>query len=341
MGVLLCYVGLLAWVWVERGRRATLWPSLAALSGCLLLLHAGAFFRKETTVPSATIFDLRRGRAALIATAHTAVLIDAGGASDAQALSDLLRRLRPGGLQLLVISEDEAEAIGGARELISRVRVAQVILPRSGSASTERRELERLLARKGIPYGTPWDAALGDAPRARQRSAVVRVCLGGLNLAFCDDGPPPSRPAPTGSALCTRIELPSVALLFASVRSGAALRRLLSKCGQAGEGEEDGEFLKAGVLRLSGGAGAGWPAETGELLAQSGCKTVIAGQTSGPEEAAGWDLAKLAAGVDAMLLSPHRDGSLRIISTGLPASGYVLQAFTGGEWHEAAEGLYR
>lgn len=328
------YAALWAWVWVERGRRATLWRTVAALMTCLLLLHAGLFFPRGRIVPSMTVLDLRHGRAALIETELGAMLIDSGTAGDGLALAELLRRRGTARLELLVISEDGPDAIGGACELAQRLPLARVVLPRAGRASPERRQLEQVLAQKGTPYGTPRDLFLSNDNRALEGSAVVHATVGDLCIAFCDDGLPPDKPASTDSALCTRVDLPGVSLLFAGIRSGAALRRLLAKTCRTGAGTEDEEFLKADVLRLSAGPGARWPPEMREFVARTGCSAIIAGQGSDPEEAAGLDLAELARTEGAVLLSPHREGTLRVLSAPGPRPWYVLESFRAGMWHQ-------
>ncbi|MGD0089411.1 MAG: ComEC/Rec2 family competence protein [Planctomycetota bacterium] len=343
--VLLLYATLWAWVWVERGLRATPWRVAGALALCLLVFPAGAFFPKEPVRPSVTVLDLWRGRAALAETAAGAVLIDCGAESDGFDVAEFLRRRGTARLELLVLSADEPDALGGARELFRRLAVARVVFPRAKRASPARRELEQFLARRGTPYGTPWDSFGPDVPgpagapaAARPEAAIVSTAVAGLHLGFCDDGALPGRPATVDSSLCVRVEAAGVALLFASARSSAALQRLLAKAGRTGPGRTEEDFLRADILRLNCGVGERWPPETRALMAQTGCAVIIAGQSSDPEEAAGLDLVELAKSAGAVLLSPHREGTLRVALARSQEQRYALEAFRNGAWRVAGGG---
>ncbi|HEY3321764.1 MAG TPA: ComEC/Rec2 family competence protein [Planctomycetota bacterium] len=319
----LCYTAVLVWIWTERGRQATFAKLAVLCPACLAALCAGMLFREPPPSANITVLDLKRGRAALVeASTGGAALIDAGGPEQGVQIAEILRRRGIRHLALLVLTADEPEALDGALDLIKHVPAGRVILPRDISPSSTRRELERYLAERNVPYGPP------DVSQALQGPADVR-------WEFCDDGPPPEKPAVPVSgiggprtALCVRVAVPGVKALFVDARSGASLQRLQAQCSASGRS------LQADVLRLSAGAGGRWPAECTQIIRQSQCKVVIAGSGSDPEETPGLDLSALAEAQALRLLAPHRNGSLRLQADNAAGSALVVQAFRKGVWQE-------
>ena len=309
--VLLVYGGVLAWVWIERRRGATL-PRMAALfAACLVLLNVGVLFRESPPAPRVTVLDLKLGRAALIeAPDGSAAMIDAGGPGQGARLAESLRRLGIARLSLLAISADDPDAEGGALELIERIPVARVILPRGSAASGLRRELEHALTARSIPY---------DWPDARQ---LLRG-PGDITWEFADDGPTDGGPVSPETALAVRLTLPGTRMLFVSTRSNPALQRLLARSTAAP--------LQCDILRLSTSGSAHWPSELSRLIDATGCRTIVAGSGSAPAEIAGFDLSAYATSHELRVLGPHQDGSLRI-QADVGAREQLVQAYRGGQW---------
>ncbi|MCY3023967.1 MAG: ComEC/Rec2 family competence protein, partial [Planctomycetota bacterium] len=323
--VLVLYTGALVWIWIDRGRRMKLGGLAAVQCACLLALHIGLLFRAAPAGQSVTVLDLRYGRAALLEAPGARIMLDAGGPGQGSVLAEMLRRRGVSALDLLVISADDAEAIGGAVDLLKRVRVAKVLFPRAGSASAARRELESILAGKNVPYAT----ADGSAA----------VTIGGVSLECRDDGPPPGTPAPTQSALSVRVTMwgasphrpaAGTTVLFVNARSSASFQRLFAN--SLPRDPQTAPFLKADVLRLVPGPGAHWPPETVELIQRSGCGVIIAGAGHDLDDCTGLDLAVLAEERQLTLLSPRRDGTIRVRPRGPADTAPVLQAFRKGLW---------
>ena len=337
--VLAAYGAAWGWVWwVRRSSGAALWRVAAVLASCLLLLPAGLLHALKPQETGVTVLDLSAGRAALVEAPGCTVLIDAGAPWQGAALAEVLRRRGTSRLELLVLTADNHDAIGGAVEVLKRVPAARVVLPRACLASPARRELESLLRERGTPYGTPRElfGASGGAFEAAD--------IGVVRLSFCDDGPPHERPAAPKSDVCVRVALPGVSVLFANAASGAALDRLLSKAApRGGATADDGAFLRADVLRLSAGAAGLWPLQTRELVRRSGCGVAIAGGAGGPEDALALGLAGLPEARGVLVLSPRREGTLRVVCGGngghnpgglWHSAGYAVHAFRGGTWRE-------
>ena len=316
--VLFAYASVLAWIWVERRRGATLARTIVLVPLSLALLGFGAFFREAPAAPRVTVLDLRLGRAALIESPQSsqpfgggAAMIDAGGPGQGAYIAEALRREGVSRLALLVISADEPDALGGAAELLQRIPVARVILPRGGAASGMRRDLERTLALRGIPFDWP------DAKQALRGP-------GDVVWEFLDDGAP--GPVAAETCLSVRLSLPGVRMLFAASRSNPGLQRLIAN--------DTDSRLACDVLRISNVAGSHWPAELPELIRACGCRTIVAGQSSAPAEIAGFDLTAWAAAHDIRILAPRLQGSLRIqADTG--SREQQVQAFRGGQWRPA------
>lgn len=308
--VLLVYAAALAWAWVERRRAATFFRMTALFGACLILLNLGVFFREPPAAPRVTVLDLKLGRAALIeAPDGGAALIDAGGPGQGARIAEVLRRQGIARLSLLVITADDFDAESGAAELVQRVPVARVILPRGSGASGLRRELEKTLTARGIPY---------DWPDAKQ---LLRG-PGDVAWEFADDGPA-SGPVTPETSLAVRLTLPGTRMLFVATRSNAGLQRLLAK--------SDASQMQCDVLRVATSGSAHWPNELAQLIQRSGCRTIVAGTTSAPNEIAGFDLTAYATQHELRLLSPYQEGSLRIqADTG--GREQLVQAYKGGQW---------
>ena len=326
--ILLVYAAALTWVWIERGGGRLSCPPVTLISAprmtfarlglilpaCLLMLNAAVFFRESVAAPSVTILDLKMGRAALVQSpSGGAALIDAGGAGQGSHIAEMLRRQGIGRLSLLVISADDRDAMDGVLDLLKRVSVQRVLLPRAGFPSEERREVERFLTEKGVSYGSP---NLNESLRGP----------GEVRWDFCDDGPAADAPAGLKTSLSVRISLPGTRILFVAARSASALKRLMAK------GTEN-NALQADVMRLTAEGGK-WQPEVAELIRQCGCQTLIAGSGSDAEEGSGVDLAAVASAHNIQLLSPHREGSLRVQADVGGSSGQALQAFRDGVWRD-------
>jgi competence protein ComEC len=309
--VLLVYAGVLAWVWIERRRTATV-PRMAALfAACLFILNVGLFFREAPPAPRVTVLDLKLGRAALVeAPDGSAAMIDAGGPGQGARIAESLRRQGIARLSLLVISADDSDAESGAIELLERVPIARVILPRGSAASGLRRDLEHALAAHNIPYDWPDSKQMLRGP-------------GDIAWEFADDGPTDGGPVSPQTALAIRLTLPGTRMLFVATRSNAALQRLLAKSTAAP--------LQCDILRLSTSGSAHWPGELSRLIEATACRTIVAGTSSAPNEIAGFDLAAYAPLHDLRVLGPHQDGSLRI-QADVGAREQLVQAYRGGQW---------
>jgi competence protein ComEC len=295
-------------------RRAAVWIAVC-LPLALLAVPWGKMTTRPPGAPSLTVFDLPHGHAALVESPGGAALIDAGGGS-AGPLAEALRRGGLRRLDLLVITADEHETLGGAVLLLQRIPARRVFLPRAVQCSPARRELEEFLARAGVPYG-----------------AAEGVALGSVALDFRNDGPPPDAPAASESALCVSVSWPGCRTVVAAARSGVALRRLLGAFGntinrehvpapvRVGRGDKSFR-LRADVLIVKPPARGRWPAETADLMEASGCRVVVAvGRVGGP-------LCERRSGHPASVASVRQAGSLRIVAGGddRPA----LSAFRGG-----------
>ena len=302
---LVAYASLLTWLWISHRQNVRVLRVCGVAAACPMILLSNAFFFRAPALPELTILDLQRGRAALIETRDGAALIDTGGGGQGYRIVELLRRRRIQTLSLLVITADLPGEIDGALEIIPRVRPQRVILPRCKFPSETRRALETLLTEQNIPYDSPPAAGGVAAPD-------------GVRWEFSDDGPPPDKPAANGSTLCVRVDLGAFSALFADAKSSASLVRLLSKKDQN---------LSASVLRITPGEYGKWPRETNELIRRAGSHVIITGASMAARETAGVDFD----GLDAEVLSPHRDGSVRIRTS---RSGVLaIQVYRGG-WHD-------
>lgn len=327
LAVLIAYAAALFWLWLsssplphskwktrKRAFRA-LRPghAVALVVAPLFLLNAGILFRENAAASTVTLLDLKAGRAALVeAPGGGAALIDAGGLGQGTRIADVLRRRGVSRLALLVITADESEAIAGAVELLKRVPAARVLLPRAGSASAYRRELERFLTARAVPYAWPDPSQPLRGP-------------GEARWEFWDDGPRAESPATSQAALAVRLTLPGRRLLLVNARSGAALQRLLAKTA--------GAAWDADILYVTPGESARWPAETAQVIRRCGCHVLIAG--ADPSELPGLDLAALAEAQNLRLFSPRQDGSVRIQADAGPNAGTGVELFRNGAWERA------
>ncbi len=300
---LAAYAALLVWTWVARRGEMSVLRVACVVCACPLLLVANVLFLHRPTTPELTILDLSRGRAALIETSDGAALIDAGGGGQGLRIVELLRRRRIHRLALLVITADQPNAIEGALEIVPRVRIDRVILPRCKFPSETRRTLETMLTEKGIHYGSPTLSAKCVAPD-------------GIEWQFSDDGPPFDKPAANASTLCVRIAYGSFSTLFADAKSGASLGRLLAKKELS---------MEADVLRIMPGEYNRWPRETVDLIQRSKNSVIIAGTSKNADESSGMEFEAL----NTWVLSPHQEGSIRIRSN---ASGPLQLSGYRGEW---------
>jgi beta-lactamase superfamily II metal-dependent hydrolase len=302
LATILIYAALMLWIWFAHSRRGEVRGLWLIAAACPLILLSNVLFQANVTAPELTIFDLGRGRAALLETPNGSALIDAGGRGQGLRLAETLRRRGTRKLALLVLTSDEPEALDGALDLAAHVPIARVILPRCKAASAARRELEALLTGKGIDYGTP-------APM--EKIAVMP----NVTWEFCDDGPAIGQPAANHSVLCVRVRSSTFTALLADARSSASLKRLLAK-------RADG--WSADILRLIPGDAGTWPQETNELIARAGSKVIVAGTFADAEELPGVDFDKL----DARIFSPRGDGTVRIrkVAEQMDVWGYR------GEW---------
>ncbi|MFH0938507.1 MAG: ComEC/Rec2 family competence protein [Planctomycetota bacterium] len=309
--VLLIYTAALVWIWVARERGVTAVRLAVVTLGCLLMLNAGLLFRETLATTSVTMLDLRNGHATLLESPDGAALIGAGGVGQGARIAELLRRKGITRLNLLVISTDEKDAIAGAVELLKRVQVARVLFPRAGAASAARRELEQFLTARAIPYGSPDLEKILPGP-------------GDSRWEFKDDGRTADTPAGAESALTVRLTLPGVRLLFVTARSASSLQRLLTKVSDTD--------LQADALCLSPGEFNRWAFDIAQLARRSGCRVIIANSNADPSELPGLDLAAFTDELRIRLLSPCREGSLRVSVGSEARLGWTLQAFRNGQW---------
>ncbi|MBI3830566.1 MAG: hypothetical protein HY291_13680, partial [Planctomycetes bacterium] len=224
-------------------------------------------------------------------------------------IAEHLRRAGLRRLALLVITEDDPDALGGVREILERIEVRRAVLPRSAAPRESLRALETELKRRGIPYGPAEFASELRGP-------------GDVRWAFGSDAPASGMPGSGSEALAVRVTLAGSSVLFAHARSSEGIKRLLA--------QHDG-MLEASVMRIVSGAEGHWPPETALLIAKSGARTLVAGEGGFfPEDGSGLDLAALCASKGLRLLAPHREGSLR-----LGEHGYAfVEAFKNGKWEE-------
>lgn len=302
---LVAYAASLTWLWIARDGTSDIERLRWVVPACPLLLLSNLFFRPAHAGPELTVLDLSHGRAALLETNGGAALVDVGAAGQGLRIVELLRRRGIRKLELLVLTCDQPDALGGALELLPRVAARRVILPRCKFPSEMRRALEALLAEKNIPYGSP-------------SATEELIAPASVRWEFLDDGPPSDLPAANASSLCVRVSCSSFKVLFAEAKSSASLSRLLAKSGTS---------FEADVLRMTPGEYGRWPRETAELIRRAGCRAIVAGTYANPEEAPGVDFDSLTARV----FSPHRDGSIRMSTKS--AGTLQFHAFRG-EWRE-------
>lgn len=300
-------------VGAERRDRHAFLRVAGFLAAAVALVPAAALFRdapKETTV---TFLDLRRGRAALVETpAGETALVDCGGRGEGRRLAESLRRRGVRRVGLLIVTEDDVDAWGGAAAVVSRLRVERVVLPPGAAPSGGMRELEHLLTARGVPYERPAD-----------RSGAPRLLRGpgGLSWKLLDDGPVSAAGrVPDAAALCVLLDTGTTRVLFVRARSTTALRRLAVRAGE----------LRAAVVRLLPARSGGFPSETARFLSRTACRLLVVGDGfSRPEEAEGYNLSALARQRGFRLVGPRRFGSLRVGDLAGPAP---LAAFRGGRW---------
>lgn len=335
--LLLVYALVWLWAWVALRRGVAFWRLTAVLAAALLLL-ACVPLQGRPAEPGLVVLDLKYGRAALVETPAGAALIDAGAPGDSLTLAELLRRRGTRRLELLVISADEPETIGGALALLKRVPTARVVLPRAAAASAARRELEDYLGRTGTPYGTPEQLCGADLAGLSAGGDVETVVVGEARAAFWDDGPPPDQPAAPATTLCVRVTLCGTTAFFVTARSDAALRRLLAKAGRAA-----GDPLKADILRLVA-VGGHWPGATSDLVARMDPCVLVTGGRAHPQEGVDLDAlteAHAGAGKHRLLVSLPRDGTLRVLCGGRTGSPFALQILRNGIWRHLRSGRDR
>jgi len=310
----LLYSAVLLWIWIERGRGATLKRLCVLFPACFVAINVGVFFRETPAVASVTFLDLKRGRAALIESPLSgAAMVDAGSKGQGWMLAQMLHRRGISRLTLLVITADSSDALDGAVDLLKQVPAERVVLPRASGVRPARRELETYLASQNIPYGSP------DLKQPVQGS-------GGVRWEFCDDGPPAGTPVSAETAISVRVSLSGMRVLFLNVRSNNALQRLTENA--------PSDFFQAGILRALSGDTNRWPDQLAVLVRQSQCRAIVAGSSGDPEEMLGLDLAELSARMRIPLLSPFRLGTLRVqADTGLGAASR-LQMFRNGTWSD-------
>jgi hypothetical protein len=287
-------------------------PRLALMLATATLALAGSgWFRESVSTPRLTILDVTRGRAALMETpGGEAVLVDCGGEGTGRTLAEFLRREGHRSLALLVVTEDSPEALSGAAELLERMRVHRAILPRAAAPSRSMRSLMAALASSETPYDLGPSAGTLSGP-------------GDLRWTFFGDLEEGGEWPRSGSeALGVRVQWVGASAVFAPVRSGASIRRLLAQAG---------ELMRCDVLRLYGCARGHWPEEAETLIRKSEARTLVAGEGAVlPDEGSGLDLAELARSNGMQLLSPHREGSLRFGD----GSRDGTLAYQGGAWKE-------
>ena len=309
--VLVIYAAILAWIWIERGRKLRLWHLSVSIPACFLMLHTGLLFREHPAFPSVTILDLKNGHAVLVeSTGSGTDMINAGGIGQGARIADLLRRRGITHLGQLVLNADKPDAMGGAKDLLRHISVGRVVFPRAASASNMRRELEGFLTERGVAYGPP-------APG----SGLVQD----VRWDFLNDGPPATVPVGSETTLSIRLTFSEKRFLFVSVHSAASAQRFLKNTPP--------EKIKADIVCLWTARNERLPAETARILEQSDCRIVITNDLFELDETSKFDLPGFAQSHHLQLISLHAEGSLRLqtaAASGMPA----VAAYHAGKWRE-------
>lgn len=126
--------GIAALLWAlsrrPRGSRAlSVRATLPARSLALLVVAGGLWMAVLTPpdpLPSVTVLDVGQGLAVLVRDRGHSVLIDAGP-PDAAVLAALARAGHRGALDVLVLTHDDIDHIGGAAEVVNRVGARRVL----------------------------------------------------------------------------------------------------------------------------------------------------------------------------------------------------------------------
>ena len=209
------YAGLAAAAWA-LGRRepAQIQPG-GARSGfagavALRLAVAGlwvAVLTPSDDLASVTVLDVGQGQAVLVRDGGAAVLIDAGP-PDGAVLRALARVTDARSLDAVVLSHDDADHVGGLRELERRLRVGVVL--GDGIAGTSPLDIGdriRLTDRTSIEVLSPPVATAGRAHRSdNNRSLVLLVRIGEVRVLVPADIEAPAEEWLVGSGLNLRAD---------------------------------------------------------------------------------------------------------------------------------------
>ncbi len=96
-----------------------------------------------------TFLDVGQADATLIVSGDSAMLIDAGDADSAAYVCEAVRRFAP--LDCLLLTHGHSDHAGGAKEVLRRKRVKQLLLPLGADASEEFSEILETAQRYGVP----------------------------------------------------------------------------------------------------------------------------------------------------------------------------------------------
>ena len=222
----------------------------ALILGCFLYgkdLHERWIARRRPTEPlTVTILDVGQGSAALIQTGSTDLLIDCGERTAGDALCSALRERGVARLSAVIVTHLHSDHYGGLLELLGRIPVEELILPRTPDELTPTApSYERLLDRIAE---TKTPVTLWDEPQKRTLSD--RAALTAL------DGFLPAPEGLNNTSLVLRIDCGRASFLITGdaesevemrlVDLGAMLRASVLVAGHHGSGSSSRQrFLNA------------------------------------------------------------------------------------------------
>lgn len=253
--VLLLYAAVTAALWIKRGSKRL--PLLAGLA-CVLMISSvasGAFATAAaTSLPQITFLNLGRSHAVVVQNGSEAVLIDTGPPSAGARLASYLQHKGIRRLKAVVVLENEYGSLGGLREVLDRIPIDRVVLPRAAAPDSLRHGLESALRGKNIPFGeTP--------------ASLARDVLPGFAIELGDDSAGENAPHQSETALAARITCGDASLLILPTRSAASLDRF--------EKHNPAPLLQAQTIALTGHYSGHWPRNTESLLDRSGTKRLL------------------------------------------------------------------
>lgn len=121
---------------------------LLFLSGCLPQKEGE---QEEASGVRVTFFDVGKGDAILVETAHHAVLIDSGYDDTREIILDYMEKQEISVLDYLVITHFDKDHVGGADWILRGVETQSVLQPDYESDSAQYREYVEAVKEKGVP----------------------------------------------------------------------------------------------------------------------------------------------------------------------------------------------